>query len=102
MSCGIALCPGDTMTTLENLYNGNINPCDSEWLKNNADYKKLLSLVSHAQEKLKATLTDEQQKLFDNYLVNANELSVIIDEAIFKEGFSLAMEIMIEISANNL
>jgi len=40
--------------------------------------------------------------LFENYLVNANELSVIIDEEIFKEGFSLAMEIMIEISANNL
>lgn len=85
------------MTTLENLYNGNINPCESEHLKNNSEYKKLLSLVGRAQEKLEGTLSDEQQELFENYLVNANELSVVIDEEIFKEGFSLAMKIMIEI-----
>ena len=90
------------MTTLENLYNGNINPCDSERLKRNSNYKKLLSLVSKAQEKLKTTLTAEQRELFENYLVNANELSVIIDEEIFKEGFSLAMKIMIKISAENI
>lgn len=90
------------MTTLENLYNGNINPCDSERLKSNSNYKKLLSLVSQAQENLNATLIAEQRELFENYLVNANELSVIIDEEIFKEGFSLAMKIMIEISAENI
>ena len=84
------------MTVLENLYNGNINPCESEHLKNNLEYKKLLSLVGRAQEKLKATLTDEQQELFENYLVNANELSVVIDAELFKEGYRLATKIMIE------
>lgn len=85
------------MTTLENLYNGNINPCESERLKNNPEYKKLIALTTHAQEKIVATLTEEQKKLFNNYTMNSEELSVIINEEIFKEGFSLAMKIMIEI-----
>ena len=84
------------MTTLENLYHGNINPCESDRLLNNPEYKKLISLTSQAQEKLVAVLTNEQRKLFDNYITNSEELSMIINEEIFKEGFSLAIKIMIE------
>ena len=84
------------MTTLENLYNGNINPCESERLFNNPKYKKLIELTTKSQEELSATLTEEQKKLFDNYIMNSEELSVIINEKIFKEGFSLAVKIMIE------
>ena len=85
------------MKTLENLYNGNINPCESDRLKNNTEYKKLITLTAQVQERIVATLTEEQKKLFDNYIMNSEELSVIINEEIFKEGFSLAMKIMIEI-----
>ena len=85
------------MTTLENLYHGNINPCESERLKNNPEYQKLLTLTEKAQEKLQASLSEEQRRLLDNYIINADELSIVINEAIFKDGFSLAMKIMIEI-----
>lgn len=84
------------MTTLENLYHGNINPCESEKLLNNNEYKKLMTLTIQAQDKLVESLTDEQKKLFDNYVSNAEELSVIINEEIFKEGYRLATQIMIE------
>lgn len=87
---------GDAMTTLSNLYHGNINPSENNHLQEREDYKKLLTLVSAAQEKVTATLTEEQRKLFDNYLMKTEELSVIIEEEIFKEGFSLAMKVMIE------
>ncbi len=85
------------MTTLENLYHGNINPCESEKLLNNPEYKKLIALTSQAQDKLIESLNDEKKKLFDNYVINAEELSVIIEEETFKYAFSLAMKIMIEI-----
>ena len=85
------------MTTLENLYHGNINPCESEKLLNNPEYQKLISLTSQAQDKLVESLNDEQRKLFDNYVTNSEELSVIIEEKTFKYAFSLAMKIMIEI-----
>ena len=85
------------VTTLENLYHGNINPCESEKLLNNPEYQKLISLTSQAQDKLVESLTDKQKKLFDNYASNAEELSVTIEEEAFKYAFSLAIKIMIEI-----
>lgn len=76
-----------TMTTLENLYHGNINPCESERLNNNPEYQKLLTLAGKAQEKLQASLSEEQRQLLDNYIINSDELSIVINEEIFKEGF---------------
>ena len=54
------------MTTLENLYNGNIEPTDSESLKNNVRYKEGLRLVSRLHDELSATLNEEQKELFEN------------------------------------
>ncbi len=85
------------MTTLENLYHGNINPSENNRLQEREDYKNLLVLVSAAQKELSATLSEEQRKKFESYLINAEELSVIIEEENFKAGFSLAMKMMNEI-----
>ena len=84
------------MTVLENLYNGNIEPTDSDSLKNNVRYKEGLRLVGRLQEELSATLNKEQKELFEKYLTAANELSVVIDEEVFKSGYRLATKIMIE------
>ncbi len=85
------------MTTLENLYNGNINPSDLDELKNNPEYSRALNRVCAARQKLTDSLSAEQRELLERYIRNADELSVITDEAIFKSGFSLAIEIMTEI-----
>ena len=47
------------MTTLENLWYGNLHPVE-EFLADNKEYKGLLRLVSKNREKLEATLTPEQ------------------------------------------
>ncbi|MBE6835476.1 MAG: hypothetical protein E7515_04410 [Ruminococcaceae bacterium] len=85
------------MTTIENLYHGNINPSENNHLQGREDYKNLLALVSRAQEKLVATFSAEQCKMFENYLINTEELSVIIEEEMFKAGFSIAMKFVMEI-----
>ena len=84
------------MTVLENLYNGNIEPTDSDSLKNNVRYKEGLRLVGRLQDELSATLNKEQKELFEKYLTAANELSVVIDEEVFTAGYRLATQIMIE------
>ena len=84
------------MTTLENLYNGNIVPCDSEAMKSNPRYKEGLRLVGRLQEELSATLNEEQKELFEKYLTAENELSIVINEETFKTGYRLATQIMIE------
>ena len=85
------------MTTLENLYNGNINPCELENLRERSDYKNALVLVNQVQEKLEAVLDEEQKKLFSKYITCSDKMSLIIEEEIFKEGFRLAANIFIEI-----
>lgn len=85
------------MTTLENLYNGNINPSDLDELKCNPEYSRALNRVCAARHKLTDSLSDEQRELLERYITNADELSVITEEAIFKSGFSLAIKIMTEI-----
>lgn len=85
------------MTTLENLYNGNINPSDLDELKCNPEYNQALNRVCAARQKLTDSLSAEQRELLERYITNADELSVITDEAIFKSGFSLAIKIITEI-----
>jgi len=85
------------MTTLENLYNGNINPSDLDELKCNHEYSRALNRVCAARQKLTDSLSAEQRELLERYITNADELSVITDKAIFKSGFSLAVNIMTEI-----
>ena len=71
------------MTTLENLYNGNINPSDLDELKYNPEYSRALNLVCVARQKLTDSLSAEQRELLERYITNADEISVIMDEAIF-------------------
>ena len=85
------------MTTLENLYYGNIEPCDTETLKRNPRYIESLNKVGRMQQELSSEMNLELKNLFEKYLTESNELSSVIAEDAFKTGFSLAMKIMIEI-----
>lgn len=89
------------MTTLENLYNGNINPCELERLSERKDYKTATARVSEAQCELENTLTEVQQHLFENYTKEWDMMSLIVEEEIFREGFALAMSIKEEVADMN-
>ena len=54
------------MTTIENLYYGNIVPAE-KGIKEGSEYSKLLNLAARNEEKLSATLTKEQKILFEKY-----------------------------------
>ena len=54
------------MTTLEDLYYGNIVPADRS-CKRGSEYSQLLHLAACNEEKLSATLTKEQKILFEKY-----------------------------------
>ena len=84
------------MTTLENLYYGNINPCDSKTLKMNPRYTESLKLVEKLQQELISEMRSEQKELFEKHLTASNDLSSVMAEDAFKTGFSLAIKIMIE------
>lgn len=54
------------MRLLEEFWYGNIEPTDYD-ISSRKEYKKLQELICRNEEKLRATMTDEQKELFEKY-----------------------------------
>ena len=54
------------MRILEEFWYGNIEPTEYD-TSSHKEYKKLVELIFLNEEKLKATMTDEQKELFEKY-----------------------------------
>ena len=81
------------MTTLENLWYGNIRPVE-QFVEGNAEYRNLLRLVGNNREKLEATLTPAQSELFEKYYTVTNEMNAVSETAAFRCGFTLAVALL--------
>ncbi len=84
------------MDILEELWYGNITPTEYSRIENNSNYKELLKVVTQNQERLKATLNDEQKELLEKLLSANEEFSNIIELDCFKIGFKLGTRLTIE------
>ena len=84
-----------TMTTLENLYYGNIAPHEYE-VERGSEYDITAKLVIRHEQELSATLT-EQQKIILEIIKNYHtELKSLGERNAFCRGFSLAVRLMVE------
>ena len=83
------------MTTLENLYYGNIAPHEYEVVRG-SEYDITAKLVIRHEQELSRTLTEQQnailQKIKDNYI----ELMNLGERDAFIRGFSLGIKIAVE------
>ena len=61
------------------------------------EYKKLLELICRNEEKLQATMTDEQKDLFEKYADCVQEYQTITDCLIFQNSFKLGAQMMLEV-----
>ena len=84
------------MDILEELWYGNITPTEYSRIENNANYKEALRLVKQNQERLIATLNDEQKALLEKLLTASEEFANIIELDCFKVGFKLGARLAIE------
>ena len=84
------------MRLLEEFWYGNIEPteCDTS---SSREYKKLQEPICRNEEKLKATMTEEQKALFEKYTDCVREFQTITDCLIFQNGFKLGVRMMLEI-----
>ena len=73
------------MRILEEFWYGNIEP--TEYDTSPKEYKKLQELICRNEEKLKATMTDEQKELFEKYT----------DCLIFQNSYRLSARMMLEV-----
>ncbi len=84
------------MKFLEEFWYGNIEPTEYD-TSSNKEYKKIVELIFRNEEKLKATMTDEQIELFEKYTDCVRENQVIADCLIFQNGFKLGAKMMLEV-----
>ncbi len=83
------------MTTLEDLWYGNIDPHETV-LNDDRRFKNLLALMGRNRDKLSATLTEQQKETLAKYDDSVNELHSFAEQAAFQYGFSLGVRLMME------
>lgn len=76
------------MRILEEFWYGNIEP--TEYDTSSTAYKKLLELICRNEEKLRATMTDEQKELFEKYTNCMREYQTTTDCLIVNFGVQAA------------
>lgn len=84
------------MTTLEDLYYGNISPQEHSCIRGNA-YSELLGYIVRHQNDLTPTLTEQQKEIFEKLKDCESELHGMNELGAFISGFKLATKIMIEV-----
>lgn len=83
------------MTTLENLYYGNIFPAYKD-IKRGSEYSKLINLSVRNEDKLVPTLSKEQKVIFEKYKDCISEMTAIAEKEAFIQGVKLGIKIIAE------
>ena len=81
------------MTTLEDLWYGNIRPVEN-YVEGNVEYKSLLRLVSKNRETLESELSKNQIELLEKFSSSVNEMNSVCESSAFKYGFTLAVGLL--------
>ena len=83
------------MTTLENLYYGNIDPAN-KYIKRGSEYSKLVNLSVRNEDKLMPTLSKEQKIIFEKYKDCQDEMNYTSKKEAFIQGIKLGIKITAE------
>lgn len=83
------------MTTLEDLYYGNINPHE-RYIKRSTRVDQLVKLLCKNEGGLTATLTEQQKENFEKFKNCQSELTGLTERNAFRDGFILSVRIMVE------
>ena len=86
---------GENMTTLENLYYGNIAPHEYE-IVCGTEYDITAKPVIRHEQELSATLTEQQNAILQKIKDNHTEMMNLGERDAFVRGFSLAVKLMVD------
>ena len=84
------------MNILEEFWYGNIEPAEYD-ISSSKENKELLQLISRNEEKLFATMTEDQKKLFTKYADCVREYQVMDECLLFQNSFRLGGRMMLEV-----
>ena len=84
------------MNILEELWYGNLDPAEYDSCTTK-EYKELLKLISRNEEKLLATMTDDQKELFSRYTDCVRDHQAMAECLLFQSSFRLGGRMMLEV-----
>lgn len=84
------------MNILEEFWYGNIEPAEYD-TSVGKEHKELLQLISRNEDKLLATMTDEQKELFTRYADCVREYQITAECLLFQNSFRLGGGMMLEV-----
>ena len=84
------------MRLLEEFWYGNIEPTEYD-TSASKEYKEVLQLITRNEEKLQATMTDEQKELFSRYTDAVREYQTMSECLLFQNSFKLGARMMLEV-----
>lgn len=84
------------MRILEDFWYGNIEPAEYD-VTACQEYKETLRLITRNEEKLLATMTDEQKNLFSRYTDAVREHQTLAECLLFQSSFKLGARVVIEV-----
>ena len=84
------------MRILEEFQYRNIEPTEYN-TTTRKEYEEVLRLITRNEEKLLATMTDEQKELFSRYRDTVYEHQTMAECLLFQNSFKLGVRIMVEV-----
>ena len=83
------------MYVLEDLWGGKVNPHERGFPSK--QYARAMQRLASCGEKLLVVLNEEERKLFEEYVDDQLEVSIIADCASFIDGFRLGAKIILDV-----
>ena len=83
------------MRILEEFWYSNIEPTEYD-TSSCKEYKEVLQLITRNEEKLLATMTDEQKELFTRYTDVVREYQTMAGRLLSQNSFKLGARMMLE------
>ena len=89
------------MSILEEFWHGNLDPAEYD-ASPSEEYKEYIRLISRNEEKLLATMTDEQKDQFSRYQDCVREFQAMAECLLFQNSFRLGARMMLEIMETDI
>ena len=84
------------MNIIEELWYGNVSPCERDF-KKGSKYSELLGYIVRHEEDLQKRLNDEEKEILEKFTECTNEMYGIAEREAFVRGFVLGARIIIEV-----
>ena len=84
------------MNILEEFWYGNIEPAEYD-VSPSREYKEMLQLISRNEDRLLATMTEEQKEVFVRYTDCVREYQVMAECMLFQNSFRLGARMMLAV-----